>query len=241
MESFHLDIIPLRGEARFVGFTARDSWSVSAIDVWGFPQEYGLQMVYGRTDIEPSIDASDQLAKLGYARLPQWSAARRSFGLEYPFLGFGVGSICDRAFGWPTRGMSYSTVITPLHSPTTLVESAGLMRISGRRLSSDSWEGDAYHRLPLRPILPSFIINTLFYAAIWFELFFTFGFAKRAIRRERGRCVKCGHDLRGEFDGGCPECGRGREASCSVGQASRLSIVGPPDRRPSPSRRSIAP
>ncbi|MGI9013443.1 MAG: hypothetical protein ACR2GY_04245 [Phycisphaerales bacterium] len=52
-----------------------------------------------------------------------------------------------------------------------------------------------YRALPLRPIFPGFIINTLFYAAIWFTLFFGFTSAKRFIRKKRGRCPQCNYDL----------------------------------------------
>jgi len=65
--------------------------------------------------------------------------------------------------------------------------------------------------LPLRPIFPGFIINTLFYAAMWFGIFFGVAALRRFVRKKRGRCVKCSYDLRGQFDKGCPECGWGRE------------------------------
>jgi len=81
------------------------------------------------------------------------------------------------------------------------------------------------HALPLRPIWPGFVIDTLFYAAIWFGVFFGFASAKRAIQRRRGRCPRCGYDLRGQLEevrdqksevigarAGCPECGWGRAA-----------------------------
>jgi len=64
--------------------------------------------------------------------------------------------------------------------------------------------------LPLRPIFPGFIINAVFYAAIWFGIFFGVAALRRALRRKRGRCVKCSYDLRGQLDGGCPECGWNR-------------------------------
>ena len=35
---------------------------------------------------------------------------------------------------------------------------------------------------------------------------------RRAARLERGRCPKCGYDLRGKHDAGCPECGWNRAA-----------------------------
>ena len=61
--------------------------------------------------------------------------------------------------------------------------------------------------LPLHPALPGFLINTLFYAAIWFGLFVGFGAARHSIRRKRGHCIKCGYDLRRDFSAGCPACG----------------------------------
>ncbi len=81
--------------------------------------------------------------------------------------------------------------------------------------------------LPYVPIWPGLVINTLFYAAIWFGVFFGFTGAKRFLRAKRGRCPRCGYDLRGQrmeeshphpnplppSRGGsirCPECGWGR-------------------------------
>jgi hypothetical protein len=86
------------------------------------------------------------------------------------------------------------------------------------------------HALPLRPIWPGFVIDTLFYAAIWGGSFFGFASAKRAIRRARGRCPMCGYDLRGGVisdqrlairgkeavaTAGCPECGWGRQEAAT--------------------------
>ena len=64
--------------------------------------------------------------------------------------------------------------------------------------------------LPLIPIWPGFLIDTLFYAAIWLGLFFGLTSAKRFIRTRRGRCPRCGYDLQGNLSAGCPECGWGR-------------------------------
>jgi len=78
--------------------------------------------------------------------------------------------------------------------------------------------------LPIRPVWPGFLIDTLFYGGIWLGLFFGVGAARRGVRRRRGRCVRCGYDLRGQRQesphpqplsrgergtsgGGCPECG----------------------------------
>ena len=60
--------------------------------------------------------------------------------------------------------------------------------------------------LPLRPILPGFAINTLFYAAIvW--LVFAGPFALRRWRRiKRGLCPACAYPV-GASDT-CTECGK---------------------------------
>ena len=65
---------------------------------------------------------------------------------------------------------------------------------------------------PLRPIWPGFAINTIFYAAILWLLTLGPFTARRFIRRNRGHCIKCGYDLRGDFSAGCPECGWRRDS-----------------------------
>jgi len=79
-----------------------------------------------------------------------------------------------------------------------------------RLLLLNSFRHETRMALPLRPIWPGFLIDTLFYAAIWFGVFFGFTSAKRFIRAKRGRCPHCGYDLRGQLAAGCPECGGGR-------------------------------
>jgi hypothetical protein len=65
--------------------------------------------------------------------------------------------------------------------------------------------------LPLRPIWTGFAVNTIFYATILWLLTLGPFTARRMIRRKRGRCLKCGYDLRGNLSPGCPECGWRRE------------------------------
>ncbi len=60
--------------------------------------------------------------------------------------------------------------------------------------------------LPLRPIWPGFMINTIFFATILWLPFAPSGL-RRTIRRKRGACIKCGYDLRGTAQMICSECG----------------------------------
>ncbi|UCD74914.1 MAG: hypothetical protein JSV91_14145 [Phycisphaerales bacterium] len=66
---------------------------------------------------------------------------------------------------------------------------------------------------PIRPIWPSFAYNTVFYAIIlWLPVHGLF-VLRRHVRHKHGHCLKCGYDLRGEYDAGCPECGWNREGA----------------------------
>jgi len=104
----------------------------------------------------------------------------------------------DMGCGWPFVAGAYAFDDVhgkrgPLHQETHWVLEVGHLT-DGRSL-------------PLKPIFPGFLVNTLFYAAIWFGIFFGVAALRRFIRKKRGRCVKCSYDLRGQFDKGCPECG----------------------------------
>jgi hypothetical protein len=61
--------------------------------------------------------------------------------------------------------------------------------------------------LPTRPLPQGFAINTIFYAGVLWLLFMIPGGVRRAVRRKRGLCSRCGYDLRASPNGVCPECG----------------------------------
>ena len=60
--------------------------------------------------------------------------------------------------------------------------------------------------LPLSPIWPGFVVNTVFYALVLGGLFFGPGAIKRARRRKRGLCPVCAYPLKTDGDV-CSECG----------------------------------
>jgi hypothetical protein len=66
-------------------------------------------------------------------------------------------------------------------------------------------------KLAFGPMWPGFAINTLFYAIILWLLIPGPFVLRRVIRLRRGRCPKCGYDLRGKHDAGCSECGWNRQ------------------------------
>ena len=67
-----------------------------------------------------------------------------------------------------------------------------------------------YHSLPLMPLWPGFIVNSIFYSACIAALWLGFAGTRHALgrkrrRRGRGQCESCGYDMRGLVR--CPECG----------------------------------
>ena len=61
------------------------------------------------------------------------------------------------------------------------------------------------HQFPMRPIWPGFAINTIFYAAILWLLFFAPFLLRRRRRIKRGLCPKCAYPV--GTNERCPECG----------------------------------
>ncbi len=61
--------------------------------------------------------------------------------------------------------------------------------------------------LPLRPIWPGLVVNTVIYAAfLWAPPRLPFAL-RRFVRVRRGLCPACGYDLRHAEHQACPECG----------------------------------
>ncbi len=61
--------------------------------------------------------------------------------------------------------------------------------------------------IPLRMIRRGFIVDTLFYAAVFAALLLVAPRVRSAIRRHRGLCPACGYSLVANTTGVCPECG----------------------------------
>ncbi len=111
--------------------------------------------------------------------------------------------------GWPCRA---------LHWERWYVQNQKSPR-SSEDLPRDTWwlsgiflpTGNAYprlldvRRLPLRPIWPGFLVNTLFYAAVlWLLICGPFAL-RRFVRVKHGLCPACAYPI-GE-SGVCSECG----------------------------------
>lgn len=121
--------------------------------------------------------------------------------------------------GWPARSLMGEKIVAmagEVGKPSTVVGIRYEWAWGACATGGSSYLDWKPRMLPLRPMWPGFAINTLLYALIaWLLIrgrFVARHYSRREIRRRRGRCLKCGYDLRGEYDAGCPECGwnRGR-------------------------------
>lgn len=136
------------------------------------------------------------------AELPSWSRLRdtpeermdrefRRYRYEY-------------AFGWPGLALSYRFECDwpGKYADPSLERSVGALHI-GSRLPLTSWTG----YLPLRVLWSGFVVDSLLYAVGWFVALGGVALTRLGLRRYRGKCVKCGYDLRGAEHEACPECG----------------------------------
>lgn len=118
--------------------------------------------------------------------------------------------LAEQARGWPSLAL-WSSLQVFNESQRRFPSNLGLF-VAGYSLDGATVPADDPARwnrtLPLRPIWPGFAVNTVFYGTILWLLFLVAPRTlRRQIRRRRGRCLKCGYDLRGNLDAGCPECG----------------------------------
>ena len=119
-------------------------------------------------------------------------------------------SLVEVRIGWPRRSFIGRHCLNPNQISTTY---EGAIRLPESLIQLT--RGKSRFDLPIKPIWSGFAINTIFYGAILWLLSLGPSATGRLIRRKRGRCIKCGYNLRGTSGGGCPECGWRREESSS--------------------------
>ena len=101
--------------------------------------------------------------------------------------------------------------IEVVYSPAEIVHGWPLLALTSEWPEHGGTTSTAIHYgdevLPMIPIWPGFVINTIFYAVVLGLLTLGPFTARRMIRRKRGRCIKCGYDLGHADHRACPECG----------------------------------
>lgn len=108
--------------------------------------------------------------------------------------------------GWPCRALEATRFDGDSPPSGTAPESAstlwhrGLFELPVLRRGTPL----ADRRLPIKPLLPGFAVDWLFFGAIAWTLTSGAAFVRRRGRLRRGLCPHCGYPLKG---GACPECG----------------------------------
>jgi len=126
------------------------------------------------------------------------------------------------AWGWPRASLG---VVWLREEPITMDAEGMPRREGGVRgglpIPSQLQRGPWAARLPVMPIWPGFVANTLLYGAIAGAVLFGPGAARRMLRRRRGHCLKCGYELAGLAM--CPECGSDAGGSCRPSNPARVT------------------
>jgi hypothetical protein len=146
--------------------------------------------------------------------LPEWAASARPDG-ESPEREV-VCRMVD-ARGWPMLALRSNLDWSFAgHCGPSVLTLGQVVTVSGgyvpaRDRNRSALDIEWAQVVPLAPIWPGFLVNTLFYGAVLWLVISGPLILRRFIRRKRGCCPPCGYDLRGALDAGCPECWWGRE------------------------------
>ena len=128
--------------------------------------------------------------------------------LERPDIDFENIFEQHEARGWPLPSFRCRTVLVvrPIGGAAPTVEP-----LRGGIELPLQWDSAGRQRprfLPVRPIWPGLVINTVFWAAVAALLLAVAQRLRAARRFERGRCPRCGYVLHHDYRRACPECGR---------------------------------
>ncbi len=139
---------------------------------------------------------------------PRWARPQVHSALHDRHAGYLMQLDSVVAFGWPWRLANFTAThgFAPNGTETKTIRGGiGIWHPHNAEFKTSRGYGVT---LPYRPIWPGLLANTAIFAAPWALLFIGIPLLRRVTRRRRGRCVRCGYDLRGMPSGApCPECG----------------------------------
>jgi hypothetical protein len=183
------------------------AWGISASQVWkavpARPPVYGF-------DVDGVPGAYHLYQSFG-TRVCVGGRARGALIDEFrPLPDWAFIDLTDRnttmgtaATGWPALCLRYSWVTTSRLTGRQKVTAW----IQEFRVWTPFTGPNSRLKLPLDPMASGLVINTAFYGSLLLAGCCLAPWARRALRRRRGRCSACGYDRRGLTAEPCPECG----------------------------------
>ena len=187
--------------------------------------------LYRSVDVA-TLWADDAASGVPTGRTPWWSQLERIHANEPPppvdawVRSTGpVVRTCEHAFGWPWPMLSFTEVHLPDAGKDITINALRSIGVDVRSLHRHEWTVEKQLDLeivaagagtvwaPTR-VLPAYALaNSAAYGASWFALLAVLVGGPRwmrgVVRRRRGKCARCGYDLRGTGGAACPECGKG--------------------------------
>ncbi len=113
--------------------------------------------------------------------------------------------------GWPLHAFSCRSnqlaIASDTMSFTITMDETDLV---GGILVASSTTTQPWRALPFQPKWCGMVLDWLIYTGAWMAIFLGLPQLRAWLRRTRGRCPRCGYDLRGQLSSGCPECGWNR-------------------------------
>lgn len=195
------------------------AWGLALLQTWGEPE--GGTTLLSPIDTSVSSVMVEQVwqrgavvrnvitlpdSRGGILRLPDMFGTVRLLEREDVDVGWGLAHRAvengeevfggEEARGWPCVALySYATEVS---DPPA--------RHGGLRVREDPLGFD--HRfIPLLPIWRGLAIDTGFYGAGWGVVLIMPVLMRGLWRKKRGRCPRCGYDVKRDFAAGCHECG----------------------------------
>jgi hypothetical protein len=125
---------------------------------------------------------------------------------------------------WVYAPATDDMAVAPGNDPSSLLMLARNTTLNTDKLTSRGALRIKPNRdIPWKPMWPTFLLNTLCYAALLAAPYYLNPTLKRRRRQARGQCISCGYELQGLPK--CPECNR--PAAAPAAPSARLSTAGP--------------